>query len=260
MEIQNAFTAFVLTLMAGLAMGIGSIISFAGKKSNSKFLSVSLGFASGVMIFASFVEIFPEAKEGLSEIFGETTGFLITMISFLSGMIFMIFTEKFCLKESEKTEDDEEFDNESLYRMGIFTALAIAIHNFPEGMAVFTSVLKNTALGVSVATAIGIHNIAVGIAVSAPIFYATGNRKKAFLFAILSGLSEPMGALFGYVVLRNYMNEIFFGVLLAVVSGIMVYIALDELLPSAQKEGNHHIATYSMILGMGVMAVSLILI
>ena len=265
METGNILTAFALTLAAGLAMGIGSIFSFAGKKSNNKFLSASLGFACGVMIYVAFIEIFPEARESLAEGFGETKGLWFAIISFFAGMIFMIFTEKFCLKEHEEKEEEHEdcchcCNNKSLYRMGVMTALAIAIHNFPEGIAIFTSVLKDTALGFSVAAAIGIHNIAVGIAVSAPIYYATGNRKKAFAFALFSGLSEPLGAVFGYILLRNYMDEIFFGILLAAVSGIMVYISLDELLPSAQKNGNHHTATYSMIFGMAVMAVSLILI
>lgn len=264
---ENIFTAFALTLGAGLAMGIGSILSFTGRKKSGNFLSSSLGFACGVMIYTSFMEIFPEAEETLTEIFGESRGVLFSVVSFFMGIIFMIFTEKFCFenreKEDEKCENEDcchSCDKNSLYRIGIVTAAAIAVHNFPEGLAIFTAVLKNTALGISVAGAIAVHNTAVGIAVSAPIYYATGNRKKAFAFTILSGLSEPLGAFAGYVLLKNYLNETFFGILLAFVSGIMVYIALDELLPSAQKNGNHHLATYSMILGMGVMAVSLILI
>lgn len=260
----NVSEAFMLTLFAGLAMGIGSIFSFVGKKSNHKFLSASLGFACGVMIYVAFIEIFPEARESLIESFGETKGQWITLISFFIGMFFMSFTEKFCLVKHSEEEEHEDCchccDSNSLYRMGIMTAIAIAIHNFPEGIAIFTSVLKDTTLGFSVAFSIGIHNIAVGIAVSAPIYYATGNRKKAFLFAILSGLSEPLGAIFGYILLRNYMNETFFGILLSIVAGIMIYISLDELLPSAQRDKNHHVATYSMIFGMFVMAISLILI
>ncbi|WP_300359337.1 zinc transporter ZupT [Fusobacterium sp.] len=262
METGNILTAFTLTLFAGLAMGIGSIFSFMGKKTNHKFLASSLGFACGVMIYVAFIEIFPEARESLVESFGEEKGLWITVLSFFSGMIFMIFTEKFCLGNHGKEEKDccHCCNNNSLYRMGVMTAIAIAIHNFPEGIAIFTSVLKDTTLGFSVALAIAIHNIAVGIAISAPIYYATGSRLRAFSFAILSGLLEPIGAIFGYILLRNYMSETFFGVLLSIVSGIMIYIALDELLPSAQKDGEHHIATYSMILGMGVMAISLIII
>lgn len=260
MGTENVLTAFALTLSAGLAMGIGSILSFTRKNNNSKFLSASLGFASGVMLYVSFAEILHEARESLEEGFGHL-GIWYAVISFFAGMIFMIFVEKCCLKRDEEAEEnEEENDKKALYRMGIMTALAIAIHNFPEGIAIFTSVLKDTTLGLSVAAAIGIHNIAVGIAVSAPIYYATGSRKKAFVSALLSGMSEPLGALFGYVILKNYLNETLFGMLLSAVAGIMIYIVLDELLPSAQKNGNHHTAIYSMIFGMGVMAVSLILL
>ncbi|WP_130890693.1 zinc transporter ZupT [Fusobacterium ulcerans] len=254
-ETGNVTMAFTLTLLAGLAMGGGSIISFIGKNTNKKFLSASLGFASGVMIYVAFVEIFMESRESLVEVYGGSKGLWVAVISFFLGMIFMVLTEKFCLKENQ-----EENEEKSVYRMGVMTAIAIGIHNFPEGMAIFTSVLKTPALGFSVATAIAIHNISVGIAVSAPIYYATGSRKKAFIFSLISGLVEPLGALAGYVLFKSYLNEKVFGILLAAVAGIMVYIALDELLPSAQNDENHHIATYSMISGMIVMAVSLMVI
>lgn len=236
MENANIFTAFTLTLLAGLAMGIGSVLSFAGKKENNKFLSSSLGFAAGVMVYVAFIEIFPESKESLVKEFGEIKGLWISIVSFFSGMIFMIFTEKLCLKQNDvERKNNKNKKENSLYKMGVMTAIAIAIHNFPEGIAIFSSVLKDTALGLSVAISIGIHNIAVGIAVSAPIYYATKNKKKAFLFTILSGLSEPTGALFGYIIFKNFISDTFFGILLAAVSGIMIYISLDELLPSAQK-------------------------
>ena len=143
--------------------------------------------------------------------------------------------------------------------MGIMTAIAIAIHNFPEGFAIFTSALKDSKLGISVAIAIAIHNVAVGIAVSAPIYYGTGNKKKAFGAALLSGLSEPAGALLGYWVLYKYLDDGVFGFVLAIVAGIMVYISLDELIPSAQDSDNH-IGTYSLVAGMFVMAMTLIFI
>lgn len=254
-ETGNVTMAFTLTLLAGLAMGVGSIISFIGKNTNKKFLSASLGFASGVMIYVAFVEIFMESRESLVGIYGGSKGLWVAVISFFAGMIFMVLTEKFCLKENQEKNEEN-----SVYRMGVMTAIAIGIHNFPEGMAIFTSVLKTPALGFSVATAIAIHNISVGIAVSAPIYYATGSRKKAFAFSLISGLVEPLGALVGYVLFKSYLNEKVFGILLAAVAGIMVYIALDELLPSAQNDENHHIATYSMISGMIVMAVSLMII
>jgi ZIP family zinc transporter len=143
--------------------------------------------------------------------------------------------------------------------MGLFSALAIAIHNFPEGLATFMGAINDPKLGISIAVAIAIHNIPEGIAVSVPVFFATGDKKKAFMYSFLSGLSEPVGALIGYFILRSFLNDALFGLVFAGVAGIMVYISLDELLPTAEKYGKHHIAITGLIAGMMVMAISLVL-
>lgn len=147
-----------------------------------------------------------------------------------------------------------------LLRMGLFSALAIAIHNFPEGLATFASAIQDPTLGISIAVAVAIHNIPEGIAVSVPIYFATGSKKKAFLYSFLSGLSEPIGAILGYLLLMRFFNDAMFGIIFAAVAGIMVYISLDELLPTAEKYGEHHIAIYGLISGMAVMALSILLL
>lgn len=273
METDNFMIAFILTLLAGLAMGVGGLLGFVSKKKNKNFFAGSVGFAAGVMIYAAFVEILPESMESLEGMFPGGKGTLIASGAFFGGIVFMLLTEKFCLPHNhhghhhgEEEEhhhhhhhDEHELRNRSMYRMGIMTAIAIAIHNFPEGFAIFTSALKDPRLGISVAIAIAIHNVAVGIAVSAPIYYGTGNKTKAFGAALLSGLSEPTGALLGYWVLHKYLDDGIFGFILAIVAGIMVYISLDELIPSAQDSDNH-IGTYSLVAGMFVMAMTLIFI
>jgi ZIP family zinc transporter len=143
--------------------------------------------------------------------------------------------------------------------MGLFTALAIAIHNFPEGLATFAAGLNDPAIGISIAIAIAIHNIPEGIAVSVPISYATGNKRKAFLLSFLSGLAEPVGALVGYFILFSFFNETVVGLLFASIAGIMVFISLDELLPTAREYGQHHLSMYGLVAGMIVMAASLLL-
>jgi ZIP family zinc transporter len=143
--------------------------------------------------------------------------------------------------------------------MGAFSALAIAIHNFPEGLATFAVALSDPALGISIAIAIAIHNIPEGISVSVPIYYATGSKKKALFYSFISGLAEPFGALIGYFVLRSFFNDMVFGFLFGTVAGIMVYISIDELLPTSRKYGKEHQEIYGFIAGMGVMAVSLLL-
>ena len=143
--------------------------------------------------------------------------------------------------------------------MGLFTALAIAIHNFPEGLATFAAGLADPKLGIPIAVAIAIHNIPEGIAVSIPISYATGNKRKAFLLSFMSGLAEPIGALVGFFILRNYFGDTLSGILFAGVAGIMVFISLDELLPTAREYGEHHLSIYGLVAGMATMAVSLLL-
>lgn len=265
-SIHNVICAFGLTLFAGLSTGIGSAIAFSAKKTNKKFLSASLGFSAGVMIYVSFVEIFFEAKISLQQVYGIKKGDFITTIAFFCGIVLIAIIDKIVPNFENPHEihdaddmDKEKTEEQELLRMGIFSALAIAIHNFPEGLATFTGAIQNFTLGLSIAIAIAIHNIPEGIAISVPIYYATGDRKKAFSYSFVSGLSEPMGAVIGFFLLKTFFSVEMFGIIFALVAGIMIYISLDELLPSAEKYGEHHIAIYGLISGMVVMAVSLLL-
>ncbi len=267
MDVNNIIFAFTLTLFAGLSTGIGSALAFYTKQTNKKFLSAALGFSAGVMIYVSMIEIFVKARDSLEAVYGATKGYWITTIAFFLGIGLIALIDKFVpsaenpheAREVKDMKKDNEDDPE-LLRMGLFSALAIAIHNFPEGLATFVSAIQDPTLGVSIAVAIAIHNIPEGIAVSVPIYYATGDKKKAFLYSFASGLSEPIGAILGYFLLMRFLNDAMFGIIFALVAGIMVYISLDELLPAAEKYGEHHIAIYGLISGMIVMALSLLLI
>ena len=265
---ENVLIAFGLTLFAGLSTGIGSALAFFAKRTNTKFLSLALGFSAGVMIYVSFVEIFFKARGALISAFGETKGTWLTVSAFFGGILLIGIIDKIVpsienpheIRNIEEMETNgTEVQDPKLLRMGLFTALAIAIHNFPEGLATFAAALADPALGLSIAIAIAIHNIPEGISVSVPVYYATGSKKKAFFYSFLSGLSEPVGALIGYVLLYKYFNDFVFGILFAMVAGVMVFISLDELLPSAQQYGEHHLSIYGLIAGMIVMALSLLL-
>lgn len=258
--------AFLLTLFAGLSTGIGSILALVTKKTNTRFLSLALGFSAGVMIYVSMVEIFVKAKDALTSALGIKPGSWITVASFFAGMILIALIDKMIPSyenphESRKVEDmdDEHRRNAKLKKMGLLAALAIGIHNFPEGIATFASALKDPSLGIAIAIAVAIHNIPEGIAVSVPVYFATGSRKKAFILSFLSGISEPVGALVGYLLLMPFFSDVTFGILFASVAGIMVFISLDELLPSAREYGEAHLSVYGLISGMIVMAVSLLL-
>lgn len=260
--------AFGLTLFAGLSTGIGSLMAFYTKETNKKFLAATLGFSAGVMIYVSLVEIFAKARSSLEAVLGPRNGLMLTTVAFFVGIGIIAIIDKLVpsaenpheMRDVSELGEDElhDHDKHKLMRMGLFSALAITIHNFPEGIATFLGALQNPALGVSIAVAIAIHNIPEGIAVSVPVYYATGSRLKAFRLSFLSGLSEPVGAIIGYFLLKNFLNDMLFGFVFAAVAGIMVYISLDELLPTAEKYGEHHVAIYGLIAGMMVMAASLV--
>lgn len=268
MVAENLLLAFSLTLIAGLATGIGSLLALFTSTTNTKFLSVALGFSAGVMIYVSMIEIFVKAKDALTEAMGVVWGNWMTVGGFFAGMFLIALIDKFiphktnpheAKKVEEMKQPEENVQKQGLLRMGTFTALAIAIHNFPEGIATFTSALQDPKLGIAITFAIAIHNIPEGIAVSVPVYYATGDRKKAFQFSFLSGLAEPVGALIAYMILMPFLNDIIFGILFAAVAGIMVFISVDELLPAAKKYDETHLSIYGIVGGMAVMALSLLL-
>ncbi|MDR1612769.1 MAG: zinc transporter ZupT [Planctomycetota bacterium] len=266
---NDPLLAFAFTLLAGVSTGIGSALAFFANRTNTRFLAGSLGFSAGVMIYVSFVELLGTARNELAELLGDASrADWRASGAFFAGMAAIAVIDKL-VPETENPHEPKKVEDlgppagdceAKLMRMGLITALAIGIHNFPEGLATFMATLRDAGVGFSVAVAIAIHNIPEGIAVSAPIFYATGDRKKAFVWSFLSGLSEPLGALAGYLVLSSFMTPELSALTLAGVAGIMVFIALDELLPAAEKYGEHHLSIYGAVAGMAVMAISLLLL
>ncbi|MBN2454061.1 zinc transporter ZupT [Candidatus Woesearchaeota archaeon] len=262
------FVAFGLTLLAGLSTGIGSTLAFFTKHTNRQLLSVGLGFSAGVMVYLSFVEILPEANEALIAEMGGISGQWIAALSFFAGIFIVAVIDRLIPyfenpHEAHKVEEMSKCElhpkQKKLYRIGLLTAVVIAVHNFPEGLVTFAGAMQDLTLGISLAIAIAIHNIPEGISISIPIFCATGSRKKAFVYSLLSGFAEPLGAVICYFVLYSLLNGAVLGIMLAGVAGIMVFISLDQLLPAAREYGEHHLAIYGLLSGMAVMAVSLIL-
>ncbi len=264
-DFNTILFAFLLTLFAGLSTGVGSTIAFFAKKTNTRFLTISLGFSAGVMIYVSFVEIFVKGQAVLSDAMGMRQGWWAAVIAFFAGIALIGIIDRLIPSQENPHEfkkiegGEEEARSGRLLRMGAMTALAIGIHNFPEGLATFTAALSDPQIGIAIAVAVAIHNIPEGIAVSVPVFYATGSKKKAFRLSFLSGISEPVGAIVGYLLLMPIMTENVMGLLFCFVAGIMVFISLDELLPAAEKYGEHHLSIYGLVSGMGVMALSLLL-
>ena len=267
MSNNTVFLAFGLTMIAGLATGIGSLIALIAKRTNTKFLCASLGFSAGVMIYVSFMDLIPIAKEELTMYFGNKTGMLSLLLAFFGGMGLITLIDFLIPKRNNPHElqSVEEMNKpksrqKSLYQTGILVTLTLVIHNFPEGVATFTSAMSSgLSVAIPITIAIAIHNIPEGIAVSVPIYHATGSKRKAFYLSLLSGLTEPLGALIAYLFLMPLWSPLINGIVLAAVAGIMVYISLDELLPTAEKYGEHHISIAGLIAGMVIMALSLFL-
>lgn len=278
---DNVVFACALTVLAGLSTGLGSLVALCVKQRNTRFLSASLGFSAGVMLYVSFMEIMPKSRAALEQHWEGTTGAWMSVLAFFLGIGLIALIDKLVPSQDNPheirniagkvpaTTPEDGFISEGptsghdpakVHRTGLFTALAIAIHNFPEGLATFTAALTEPSLGVAIAIAIAIHNIPEGIAVAVPIYFATGNKKKAFMYSFLSGLAEPAGAIVGYLILMPFFSPAVFGMLFGAVAGIMVFISLDELLPTAEEYGEHHLCIYGLVAGMGVMAASLLLL
>jgi ZIP family zinc transporter len=297
---KNVWLALGLTVFAGMATGIGSVIAFMARRTSYRFLSLATGFSAGVMLYVSFVEVFFKGVASLAERYGDYWGHWINAASFFGGMLLIGLIDnliptaenphethseaemlplhnpsaplpdfqKYATTVSAQTQTshDHSAHHEKLMRTGLFTALAIGIHNFPEGLATFLAALQDPSLGVAIAVAVALHNIPEGVSVSVPIFYATGKRKKAFWYSMVSGLAEPVGAGIAYLALRLFVSgddEVVpsqvMGILFGGVAGIMVYISLDELLPTSRAYGRGHDSLLGLVAGMLVMALSLLM-
>ena len=267
----ESFTiAFCLTLFAGLSTAIGAALVFLSKKDNKKILSIGLGFSAGVMIFVSFVEILNKSKLAFAENLGEINGEIFATLCFFLGIFIAALIDRLIPEDVNPHELKTHNQLKLLYinsnaslipnlkRTGIFTAIAISIHNFPEGFATFVASLENITLGISIALAIALHNIPEGMSVSLPIYHATGDRFQAFKYAFFSGFAEPIGAIVGFFILLPLLGDMTLGIVFGVVAGIMVYISFDELLPSSRIYGNAHTSIFGLTAGMMLMALSLL--
>lgn len=252
-----------LTTIAGLATGIGGLLAFFSRpgKDNGRFLSASLGFSGGVMVFISLAELMPEARHALVGEYGSPHGGLLAMLALAAGMVITAVIDKMIpeVENPHHVRSEEEFNHagdasederRKLGRSGLMFALAIGIHNFPEGLATFAGGLSGMDVALPLTCAIALHNIPEGIAIAVPIFYATGSRKKAFMYSLFSGLAEPVGALIGFLILMPFLSATLLAILFAIVAGIMIYITFDELLPMAETYGQHHIVLAGLLLGM----------
>lgn len=256
---DNVSMALLLTLLAGLATGIGSVLALFTSLDNKKFLSAILGFSAGIMLYISFEEMLAKSNEYLVSVCGGNIGILLSVAAFLGGMVLIMLIDNL-IPSPESDLTAIKAGKHSIHKTGILTAAAIAIHNFPEGLATFATTLNSPTLGVAMACAIAIHNIPEGIITAVPILCSGGSRRTAFTVSFFSGLTEPFGAVIGYLVLRPFLNDTIFGILFGIIAGIMVYISIEELIPMAREYDKGNSMVIGVILGMAIMAASLMLL
>ena len=243
--------ALMLSALAGLSTTLGSLLGIFVRKPGPRLMALTLGFSAGVMVLVSFVELLQGGIEAI--------GFAPAHLAFFGGMVVMFLIDALIPHDymAEHHSTAEGAHRDQLLKTGLFVALGIGIHNFPEGMASFAGALEDRSLGIAIAAAIAIHNVPEGLAVSAPVYAATGSRKKAFLWSFLSGVAEPIGAGLAALVLMPYLSQQVLGYVLASVAGIMVFISLDELIPVSRSFGEDHLAILGAMGGMVIMALSL---
>lgn len=260
---QQVMTAFAVTTAAGLATVLGSVLVLFAKAPSPRLLAFGLAFAGGAMVYVSLSEILNKSISSFTLAHGEQYGFTYGTLAFLAGVLLIATIDHFVSNPHPTLEAQgsafAEVRSEEVRRIGIMAAVAITAHNFPEGLATFFATLENPHVGLALAAAIAIHNIPEGISIAVPIYVATNSRTYAVLACLISGLAEPVGAAIGYAILAPYLSDSVFGAVFGIIAGVMVFLALDELLPAAKKYARGHETVYGLVLGMAVLAVSLVL-
>ena len=262
-SVSAVFIAFTVTVVAGLATVLGSVLVLFAKKPSPRLLAFGLAFAGGAMVYVSLSEILNKSITAFSSTYGSQQGFTFGTLAFLAGVILIMLVDRLIPNPHESlAQTDPLYQSHNtayIKRVGLLTAVAITVHNFPEGLATFFAMLDSPSVGAPLAAAIAIHNIPEGIAIAVPVYYATNRKSYAVAASLISGLAEPLGAVIGYLLLAPYLSQPVFGVVFGMIAGVMVFLALDELLPAAKRYAQGHETVYGLVAGMSALAVSLIL-
>lgn len=252
-NLQSILPIF-LSLLAGLSTVIGAFIVFFSKSGNKKMITFALSFSAGVMITLSFTDLLPTAEKALSDYFGIFTGIMLSLLFLIIGILIAMLIDLFL--SSEKKCSSSDYQNNNLYKVGFVSMIALMLHNFPEGIATYISGYQNISLGINLAIAIALHNIPEGIAIAMPIYYSSKSKGKAFKYTFISGIAEPIGAIFAFLFLKPYINDLILGVIFALVTGIMLYISFEELIPEARLYGYNKLYIFSLVLGICIIPIS----
>ncbi len=263
-DLSPVTIAALVCVLAAASTVFGGLSVLWAKRSNPRLLAFGLAFAGGAMVYISFVEILVKSQDYFKQEFaGTQMPYLAATVAFFIGILLLVILDRLLpnphLKLDPRRPHKHPHTHTHIKRVGLFATLAITAHNIPEGMATFFATLDHPDLGIALAVAIAIHNIPEGVSIAIPVYYATGSRRAAFTATLISALAEPFGAAIGYVILAPFLSPMVYGALFGIIAGAMVYLALDELLPTARRYAKGHETVYGIIAGMGALAVSLVL-
>ena len=255
----NFTIALAVCFAAALSTVLGSVFVLFSKEPNPRLLAFGLAFAGGAMVYVSLVEIFLKAETSFAAIYEPKPAYLYATLAFFAGVLLIAIVDRSIPNPHGAISSTNGNDQSLIKRVGLLAALAITAHNLPEGLATFLATLDNPVVGIPLAAAIAIHNIPEGVSIAIPVYYATGSKNKALIATGLSALAEPAGALIGYAVLAPFLTPTVFAVVFGMIAGAMVFLALDELLPTAKRYAKGHETVYGIVTGMAALAASLVL-
>ena len=258
---QSYLIPFLITLFAGLSTTLGGLVVFFGNTKKLNWLSFTMSFAAGVMLYVSLIEILPESYFEFKHTNDQNTALLYVLGFFIFGVLFGVFTDKILPEQKINNQVNKSINsnNKKIYRSGILIALTMALHNFPEGIVTFIGSVNDLSFGLVIGLAIALHNIPEGMAISVPIYHSTGSKKKAFLYAALSGFTEPLGALFCYFVINSYLDDFLTAAIMSIVSGIMIFISIFVLMPLSFEYKDKYEHIIGLVIGMVVIGISIYL-
>ena len=244
----------LLTILAGGATFVGAIIGVLGQKPSNRVLAFALGFAAGIMLLISLMEMLPAAlhAEGMSPVLGYGM--------FMLGLLGYFAMDRLLPHQHPQDLMAVNRRPTNLKRTAILLTLGISLHNFPEGIATFVTASSDMELGLGIALAVAIHNIPEGLAVAGPMYAATGSKAKALFWACLSGMAEILGGIIAFLLLGPAVSPVMIAAIMAAVAGIMVALSVDELMPLAREIDPHNNPSYGVLCGMTVMGLSLTLL
>lgn len=254
----NVLVALGVCAAAALSTVLGSLFVLFSKEPSPRLLAFGLAFAGGAMVYVSLVEIFWKADQAFAELHDAKTAYTYATLAFFAGVLLLVLIDRW-IPNPHGVMSAANGDQAQIRRVGLLAAFAITAHNLPEGLATFLATLDNPVVGVPLASAIAIHNIPEGVSIAIPVYYATGSKGKAFGATCLSALAEPAGALIGYAILAPFLSPTVFAVVFGMIAGAMVFLALDELLPTAKRYAVGHETVYGIVTGMAALAASLVL-